>query len=188
MFWTLTHCDRQKLAQIRKLNRRNMCFCSVSTWIQTFCNRLFCGYSPGKYACLYAHLCHSDKKQSSKENLPERSNDEGNVYRFLRVYPHAYFTLITSFLHRHKLRQLQIAKNQEILPSQYVILWQLVIKTMTWQIESNVTEHVFCKKNTLVHFWPESEFEFLPIFTLLLITSIVRFYQICNARTNLGNV
>ena len=51
---------------------------------------------------------------------------------------------LSCVLDRHKLRQSQIATNRESLPSQFCDLSQFVIKAVTWQIESNNTEIVFC--------------------------------------------
>ena len=91
-----------------------------------------------------------------QENFLKLSDVYVNVFSVLGSIPSGTsdINLKSCVLNRHKLRQSQIATNQESLPSQFVIccnLWfvticdlsQFVIKAVTAQPESNNTENVF---------------------------------------------
>ena len=46
------------------------------------------------FICVYEYLCWRDQNRITEETLGKESNDNANVYKYLGVYPHAFFTLM----------------------------------------------------------------------------------------------
>ena len=82
-------------------------------------------YFTGISMCVY--VSYNANKRCTKETFLKCSDVYGNVFSVLRSIPLGTIdiNLDSCILNRHKLRQLQIATNQEFLPSQFVICHNL---------------------------------------------------------------